>query len=379
MKRNRNRILISALIPLFISCVTTESVQMYEAIELVPTEDQVIIDQVEIPEVSLFVSAPFDSEEIGTAEELPEIDLAELPVEEVPALPEPKEVPVQKPVVPVAAPETERIVASEPVRETVKPVQQQVNTVVEEEIVQKEPIILPAEVREVKAQPRKEIEIVLREEGWLYDPDSSDNSVDLVDRIFDDGKTVFRFIPTEEGTFTLVFVLQNLESGEQRSLNYKILTEFPVEEAVLPVVIDPSEDNQDDMASTAEEENLKQLIEEENVPGLVASMDNLLNETTDQETDVLLDAFDLLEKQGGYDDYLVRLAENSFRLYPYDNLSAEMLYRAAQAVEKPGTGQDIEKAIGLFKLVRDYFPLSLYSDKAEERVRYLERHFMKIY
>ncbi|MBN2659097.1 MAG: hypothetical protein JXR86_18725 [Spirochaetales bacterium] len=247
-----------------------------------------------------------------------------------------------------------------------------------------EAALFPEDIRPVEKTleflPGDDIFISLDKEGWIFDREDSSEGINLKERQFESGTTRFVFTSERGGPLKLRFVLQNSESGEDEKIIYRLESSEEVVDPDLPVVINASPENYFEMDLQGKTENgLSEAVSEENVPGVVASIDQLINPDADPGTELMLDTFALLEKQGGYDQLLVRLAENAFLLYPYDNNSAEMLFRAAQSLESPGLEQDIEKAIDLFRLVRDYFPLSPYSDRSQERISYLERHFMKIY
>jgi len=394
------KIIIVLLTALFLtSCLSTGEIQYFSYSQSgdEPSSD-VLDDSVVLPEAGLFVSAPYFSEESGDDSLdsdniiLPEY---EIPEEETPVPPAEQskvavsETETQLPEITIGSEESSEPDFSENKsgeRESVidesTPLDIQDLQEPEERVAVLEPV-LPVDDKVQKSMefnPGEDIRISLDREGWIFDRDESSDGIVLKERQFNNGKTHFLFGTERGGSLILLFVLQNSETGEDEKIAYNLETpeEAPVDE--LPVIIEANYGEYSGTESQGQlDSDLSVAISEGNVPGVIASIDQLTDPAGDPGTDLMLEAFELLDKQGGYDQLLVKMAENAFNLYPYDNSSAEMLFRAAQSLENPGAGQDIEKAIILFKLVRDYFPLSVYSDRSEERISYLERHFMKIY
>ncbi|MBB6479126.1 tetratricopeptide repeat protein [Spirochaeta isovalerica] len=385
------------------SCVTTGEARYYAFNQAVENSDAEGLEgSVVLPEISLFVSAPYLSiapdEDLGGDNEiiLPEYVIPEIAKEPAPE-PEKQErqTVIAESVRPVALDSVVETSEKPPAADS--PLTPENIIIPEETVVTVEPGLsrtdeISPDVREsVNADggmpdnfreftPGEDILISLDREGWIFDRGDSSEGIVLKNRQFEDGMTRFLFTSETGGTLVLYFVLQNSETGEDEKLSYKLEAATEDSGSHLPVVIEAlSTDFSEKELSGLADDDISIAVMEENVPGVVASIDQLTDPEADPGTDLMMDVFELLDKQGGYDQLLVKLAENAFLLYPYDNSSAEMLFRAAQSLENPGTGQDIEKAVTLFKLVRDHFPLSVYSDRSEERISYLERHFMKIY
>jgi len=404
---------IIVLLLILSGCISTAGREMYEYSDMGKDDVTPLESGVELPRIELFVSAPFAEIKIADVLEDEEIRI-------------PEEVVLLHEQIEENQPSTGEEVAGEPVVsqdaesfETDKNItaivhQPEYSAVTREEKDESEgiqekdepegiqeidepegiqEIDEPEEIRE-KVEPDsvpekttilKTIEtdigedliIELDREGWIFN--SGPSSVVLKKREFIDDGTRFLFTINDGGEFLLTFHLQNLTTGDSEEAEYAITAEFSEKNGNSPIVIEPALDDEADIVDSEIQEDILAAVEEENIPELVASFSHLISEDEPLDSRTLSEAFDLLERQGGYDQYLVGLAEKVFRLYPYDNLSAELLYKAALTVEKPGPEQNIEKALKLFKLVRDYFPISIYCDKSEERIRYLERHFMKIY
>lgn len=378
------KILIAGLLFLggLMSCVTTENPELFESYSFSQgSQDTDLIEtSIEVPEIHLFVSAPYkeSEEEIISlvSEDLPE---PSVPVPEVaavssnPVSPAANTLPVSAPVVTV---------------EKTQVAENRTPSVTDTtDAVTETPVPVAASTRlpslqvekEIKSSPGEPVSLILDGEGWIFDREKSSGDIKLVDRKFADGKTIFQFFPSGEGSYALVFQLQNLSTGSEETMNCKLDVTPAYGNSQTPVVIPSEYSETSDGQNSGSGDHLSEILSEENIPGLVASIDLLIAEDSDPERGNIFDAFNLLEKQGGYDDYLVGLAENSFRLYPYNDQSAELLYRAAEAKEKPGAGQNIDKALELFRMVMECYPLSIFSDRSDERIRYLERHFMKIY
>ncbi len=366
---------ITLIFIMFISCTTVSPI-LFESVSIEKEEQIALQTDVAVPEIEFFISAPLVKENENKQIELP--DFPE-PIEDIPQIivvtPEiadpikPNEIIVEKPVI--------------------------ANTITEQEIPLEIPekIVIPHRKPEITTEkitikPSKTFEAVngedilikLEKEGWIYDGSNLPSLVKLKNRQFLNQQTLFLFSFIENGEYQLKFYLQDLSSGEEERLLYTVSVKNDSDIFDQPIVIDPEMSAFFDSPSDSQESNdLSKAIKEENIPDIISSFDQIFMQDVPGDSELALAAFNLLERQGGYNPFLINLALNNYNSYPYDNLSAEMLYRAAQAIEQPGPQQDIEKALSLFKLVRDNFPISLYCDKSEERIRYLERHFMKIY
>ncbi len=64
-------------------------------------------------------------------------------------------------------------------------------------------------------------------------------------------------------------------------------------------------------------------------------------------------------------------------LYP-DRNSSEILYKMGLLFEKPGEKQDLRKARQLYQDIQTNYPVDIYSQKAAERLNYLNRHFFLV-
>lgn len=352
---------------------------MYEFNSMVEDEEVVLEAIVAIPEIELFISAPFS--EISD-EELLDPDDVLIPEEQVPVT-EIAEQEAEEIVIILEAP-VKHNVEIIPTQEIQEDLTDSVRGTIESALPEEDVVIYTPPVNELILSREKngttgtEFIINLEKEGWIYSgPDSP--VIELKNRDFTGDTTRFIFSISDVGTYLLNFYLQDPSSGKSEEAEYNISIERSDDDYNQAIVIEPELENEIGVEINENQEGILSAVEEENIPELVASFEFLFSEDEPVENAVLSEAFDLLERQGGYDSYLVDLAENAYYLYPYDNQSAELLYKAALAVEKPGPGQNIEKALSLFKLVRAHFPISIYCDKSEERIRYLERHFMKIY
>ncbi len=366
------------------SCLTTSKGEMFEFNAMVEEEDVALEALVAIPEVELFISAPFsevsDEELLDPddvlipEEEIPMIKIAEQEEEEIPTMPD---APVKQYTGVIPSENIQEDVVDY-ARETIDSTFQEEESIEEEKKIYSPPANVPILLKEQSGIAGSEFIIDIDKEGWIYSGSDS-RVIELKNREFTGDTTKFVFSISDAGSYILSFYLQNPSSGKSEEAEYNINIEAIDDIYDQAIVIEPELENQIGVENSESQEEILAAVEEENIPELVASFELLISEDDPVENTVLSDAFDLLERQGGYDRYLVDLAENAYSLYPYDNQSAELLYKAALTVEKPGPDQNIEKALSLFKLVREHFPISIYCDKSEERIRYLERHFMKIY
>ncbi|MCP4162840.1 MAG: hypothetical protein GY760_22495, partial [Deltaproteobacteria bacterium] len=334
---------------LFLTGCTSFNPVMYESF-LLPEDASLELDShVVVPEVEIFISAFFYE-----TYDIPLIDVGEiyLPIEEIPFLEEDvlfEQVVVSNSNIPNTNQEDE--------------ISNMDKLVIDENDIVEDIQLENDELFRITGKLSEELYIVLNGEGWIYIEDESGLPVDLEDRSFDKGQTVFSFNFPEAGNFSLLFSLQDLILGKMKNVAYEVLIEGEAVEVEIldsdyPVVIDPN-NNIDEVLGNPD---FGISVKEENIPDLVAYFDDFISEDIKPEREIFLEAFFILEKQGGYEEYLVKLAENCYKYYPYDNGSAELLFKAAQSIEQPGSLQDIPIALDLYKLVRDYFPLSIYCD-----------------
>lgn len=364
---------------IFSGCQTTEP-ELIESISFEQDREIVIKSTVKIPVVEIFISAPLIKEP-----DIYSIDASDIqiPDEEVPLF-FPDELEEDKAVkrVPIVT-NVENVEREDDPQIIVKDIAVASVDIedVSQEVVSTEEKTADTETfsESIQTENNKEIIIMLDKEGWIYDGLYPSYIVKMKSREFTGDKTVFIFTISEDGEYILKFYLQDLNSGLEESADYNILVSNPLNHNDEPVVIYPEEADPEVVVDSFEPSDLTLAVEEENIPDIISSFNQIISDTEPLDSLVVLDAFNLLEQQGGYSQYLVDLAERNYQFYPYNNMSAEMLYRAAVAIEQPGPLQNIEKALALFKLVRDNFPISIFCDKSEERIRYLERHFMKIY
>lgn len=387
---------ISLLIIFFIilisSCLTTGQAEYYSTYSFSSGEDpiEISIDSpVELPRVELFVSAPY----MGIQEEILLSDVnIKIPEEIV------SDVSEEEPVVSVYSALEPAVRSPEP---SVGPVlvanvdkqeepqkhsvtvpeslpEEEIKSQSEEAIVKEKDFPVSESKRSLTVPTREDFNINLEKEGWIFDREKSSPNVVLKSREFSNGETRFTFSSEGDDAIIILFLLQNSSTGKDEQIVYNV-KKSERKESDIPVIIDAQNNENEDVVQQSGDPDLRNAVAQGNIPGIVASIDNLTNLLEDPGVDLIYDVFNLLQQQGGYDQSLVELAENSFNRYPYDNSTVEMLFRAAEFLEKPGEGQDIEKAVTLFKLVRDNYPLSVYSDRSEERISFLERHFMKIY
>ena len=350
-------ILFSLLFTIILSGCTTVGNPEFYAYNSIDEEEKIDIESsVEIPEVDFFISAPYDSNEdhdlpVSSPVELPDETALDLFIDDQPENISLEPLVIQKkttaPIIPGSGSDEVTPIEESSLNQNREPAPAEI-----------EPLRIQSGLYTYKSKAipfGEELVLDIEREGWIFETSSS-SSIILKKREFHSGETRFVFSVGAIEEVELIFSLQNPSSGEDEKISYAISIESSAKPFESPIVIDPVKENLNSESDTQFDQDILDSIEEENIPAIIASFDQLVTDENPADSDTLFNAFTLLERQGGYDKYLIDLAENVYRLYPYDNLSAEMLYKAAQSIEKPGPQQNIEKALQLFKLVRIIFP-----------------------
>ena len=370
---------------LFVGCTTLEP-ETFESFSLDYDKPAGLNSDIQFPEVEIFISAPFI--ESDKRESLPATDV-ELPIEDLPAIvvEDSLEIEVENPTSNILEKKPVVEVSTEPLgnhqpdaslpQNNIVQIPEKVNLESSEFNIPE--INHPVVYKEFTVEPGESLVIEIEKEGWIFLDSAQNNSVSLKNKEFTSGKTLFIFKFSDYGEYQLDFKLQNLSDGSSETIEFLVQVEKVETFELEPVVIDSLDLSDTPIENPVYIKDIAIAVNEEYIPGILASFEELFENEDLSDINLISKAYDLLLEQGGYNNQLLALAEKTFQYFPFDNRSAGMLFNSAQLLEQPGPDQDIEKALTIFKLVRDRFPISVYSDKSEERIRYLERHFMKIY
>ena len=197
--------------------------------------------------------------------------------------------------------------------------------------------------------------------GWIYLTDlssSKEGALDLVDKTYRpaSGKTDFVFhVEVPEGRYKIVVMKQNLQDGNNKkytiSWDMTDLTEdTDSSEVSKSVLTSPAKGSM-----TVQPEN-EEIISGEMPPDIVSSTDANKGVVNENEKDFPEPSADL----------------------SLDGLGAVELMRLAADYEAPGPGQSLEKARTIYWFILGQYPVSVEKFQAEDRLRYLDRHYFKV-
>ena len=224
-----------------------------------------------------------------------------------------------------------------------------------------EEILMDEEEYSVVLDHLERLVVSLDGSGWIFlsvlSPDSS--TLYLSDKNYDpaEGCTNFIFkLKGEPGTLELSMLKQDLFSGEDQ--RYIVV----VEEGLLSGRKDETERTDRAVQGDLPEKN-------ENVSGLDNNAVEEEAEVPEAGPSVSSESAEALQ-----DD-----PSGVYEPFPdVRSLNAQELLALAHKYEQPGPGQSLEQAREYYLLILDKYPVSLERFKAEERLRYLDRHYFKV-
>ncbi|MBN2628088.1 MAG: hypothetical protein JXA95_15575, partial [Spirochaetales bacterium] len=177
--------------------------------------------------------------------------------------------------------------------------------------------------------------------------------LDYTDRTTADGKTLFSYEVPGEGTWVLLFQRQNNSTGDSELAEVTLYGEEPL----------PSGDTE----PIAVEEPLMETPAPTPVgpaaTGDIAQAQERLKEI-EENPEKVQETLDLLE-------FLIDASSD-------DEALAGYYYRTARTLEMNSLYQDLRKAYETYEYIRDTFFLTDYYELAQERLRFLDRHFFKL-
>jgi hypothetical protein len=235
------------------------------------------------------------------------------------------------------------------------------------------------------------VQISLPDHRWVFDRRNSDTGegIEFRDIQYLQSSKDFIFSAENVGEASLVFTRQDLNTGKSEKTVIRVsIREMSEKLATL---------QERESAEMLEEENLpplefsrdilQQELRESNIPGIERQL-NLLNASLRSEKDkgsagqVEWDpVIDAAGKLSG--SRYEATAVESLQLYLLLDTSvreriAEVYYLLGAMYESPPYPRDEREAVKYYRKVTDIYPTNTYYFRAEERIKYLERHFLQI-
>ena len=191
---------------------------------------------------------------------------------------------------------------------------------------------------------------------WYFLEEKEGGEVDFVDRTTLEGKSLFSFQFPRVGTYRLIFQRQNHSTGDldKAEILVRILEEEDLSLSESPDGADPAEEHSS--VITGEEPAGG------DEPDAADAAERL--EEIEEDPEKVEETLELLE-------YLVDVASDDESLAGY-------YYRMARTLEMNTRFQDLRRAYDTYEYIADTFFLTDYYELAEERIRYLDRHFFKL-
>lgn len=199
--------------------------------------------------------------------------------------------------------------------------------------------------------------IVLEGGGWKYKSellDGGEFSLKEESRNLQD--TSYLFSPPNAGTYHLQFQKMDYSEGRLHIVRYgiEVLEAFVQEGASPAVAVNPEEE------TTAEETQ--------------ESVEKSFVDLKDSEIAFVLKQY---EQKGDTPSVIAILEEAMTRNVSEEEL-AGYYYKLARILEQQGQTQDLNRSYRLYEAILSQFFLSSYYDLAEDRLRYLDRHYFML-
>ncbi len=206
--------------------------------------------------------------------------------------------------------------------------------------------------------------ITLEGAGWIYLSSTNTDGITLRDKSYDPGSGRTRFVfsgPDLKKDFELFFLKQDLLRGESEQKSLSLNDDNnPLLAAIKEGNVPSPEAGQSDLMTPAE-------------TGSAPSSDTPLTDSSPAagQTETLSGS----AEAGEVKDFQKPVIDPAF---PPVGMTAAQLLLMAERYENPGPGQSLEKAILLYEKIRTDFPVTEERFIAEDRIRYLNKHYFKV-
>jgi len=227
------------------------------------------------------------------------------------------------------------------------------------------------------------IQISLPDHRWVYDRGASDaGGLEFVDSQYLQTSKEFVFHVIRTGTAILVFQKQNLTTGRSELKTMKIdAAESEYEREIFQA--GEADDKSEKVIEEFSMERLVRELEELNLLGLQRQL-NWLNTAAREDEQMQVSWDPIIRAAENLEDSPYEsTAIESLKLYlegknrEKDQL-AKVYFLLGMMYESPSFPRDEREAVRYYRMVMEIFPTSIYHFRAEDRIKYLERHFLQI-
>lgn len=266
----------------------------------------------------------------------------------------------------------------------------------------------------IRAGKGEQVHLSLPGFGWIYDRGSSQaRGVEFLSRSYAQSATEFVFAAQEVGRYTLAFQQQNSSTGSSTlrriavEVSRNSIQERIAAEAARPAATGGEKGDAGDLLAAEDEERrrppqmqlpnfsferLENALRGRNanstaqqVQALLISRnreplaDGVLADRQDQ-LQMMVDAGQLL-----FETEREALAEQVLKLFLEQageqsggDYTGRALYLLGQIYESPPPPRDERQAVEFYRRIVSFYPTDPYRRRAEERIKYLQRHFLQI-
>ncbi len=254
------------------------------------------------------------------------------------------------------------------------------------------PIMNPdADERTVTYTMPGTIDIELAKTGWIYIGEKNGKrGIALDSRNFVNGNTVFTFKITENDDYHIVFQLQNT-SGEPESSEVFLRRGEPGNTPSVAIDTNPAPAQTQPQAGTgnsASQPN-SSLAAAPNMPAASNTASSSSSASSPSpapapqpqaDNSVPQDAIKIAATYADSGNYIaaIDLLERTLQSYPAYPEMDKIYYLLAKYYEAETSKRSAVKSVYYYNKILDEFPLSDYRDESEQRIKYLEKHFIYI-
>lgn len=247
-------------------------------------------------------------------------------------------------------------------------------------------------VREIAARVKDEISVVFDGSGWIYlGGEKNAGGLAYESRALDEDSTTFVFRAEKLGTYELNFQRQDSFKGTftYDALRVLVLSDrdfvshLQNDENIVSVAdrFDENRYAESDQNSDISKDNVIELLRDalkrkrlERIPALVSIF---LEVIADNSSDIVLETAENLEKEG-FAAEAAGVYEKFLLEHPRFWGNDEVCYKLGRLFETSLDFRDEKKALVYYSKIIDEYPASIFWEKADERIRYLKRHFLNV-
>ncbi len=218
------------------------------------------------------------------------------------------------------------------------------------------------------------IEISLEKPGWIYagEKDGKSGIVFESRQVFPD-RTLFRFSLKEEERYRIVFQLQDRSGKTELSeINLEKDKGMDGKAAVVPSPYISITGNSKELSYSGPASGSNPDSDKYPYPGFPAET----GEKGMLPDNVIAEAASFAE--GGNIEMAIELLEMVIRDNPLREDNDKVYYLLGRYYEADSSRRNASKSVFYYEQILDNFPLSDYINEADERIRYLRKHFIHI-